>query len=171
MSEKPFRVVENTFKVQGDAKTVWKLLSDVRKLAPMLGLDKCELNLIDDKTADITIGLKLGLMNLQAEGKMEVMEKLECEKIVVQACLTGGTYKKAVEKESSESAPVVITISAGLKPLSKTETEINYRIVFDVKAGILKWIYGKIIDNKVPKIHESFVESFNAALEQEERAL
>lgn len=171
MSEKPFRVVENTFKVEGNFKTVWKLLSDVKKLAPMLGLDKCDIKLIDDKTADVTIGLKLGLMNLQAEGKMEVLERKEFERILVQTCLTGGTYKKAVEKESSESAPVVITISAGLKPLSENETEINYQIVFDVKAGILKWIYGKIIDSKVPKIHESFVNSFNAALKLEEHAL
>jgi len=165
VSGEAFRTLENSFIVDGNLQRTWLLLSDITKLSELLPVDKCEINLIDERNANIVVGLKFGIMSLKAGGTIRLLESQELKRMVAEAVLTTGTLKKEVESEG-ERPEVSIIVAVEIEPVSDEKTLVKYRMEFNVEAERLKKIYESILDYKFATLHETFVERFNASLKE-----
>src|ERR1700722_18460084 len=151
--------IEKTFQVQEPIESVWKFISDPRKVANCLpGAQITET--VDDRTFKGVIKVQVGPSVTDYKGQVHI-ERLDDEKREIE--LVG----KGQDVRGKGSASMKMT--GKVQSLPDGSTEVSSVAELNV-VGLLAQMGGRMIQEGSNKMFEKFTRNFTARLQQERTA-
>lgn len=145
-------IIEGGFTVKAPLRKLWDTLFDVQALAACLpGTEKIEQ--LDDKTYDVTINQKVGIVKVTMRGK-QVLTKVE------------EPSHLELEGEAEDLAKLgrmKDKVTIDLKDLGAGEVQISYKIDVSL-VGKLAMFGDRIMRSKANEVEKDFVKLLQAKL-------
>jgi carbon monoxide dehydrogenase subunit G len=143
-------VIEETLKIAAPLPKIWQTILDIPFLLSCVpGIEKVEV--VDENTYKAVLKGKVSIMTATFDTVITVVDKQEPVYIKVSG---EGKGRMGVGR-------VTFTQAVSLKSISAQETEVSYKLDFNV-IGRLATLGGKAIAKKIDEVAEAFSNAFIA---------
>jgi hypothetical protein len=145
-------IIEGKFTVKAPINKLWDTLFDVQALAACLPGTE-EIKQIDDKTYDVTMKQKVGIIKVTMKGR-QVLTKVEAPSHLEMEGEAEDVTKLGRMKDK---------VTMDLKELAGGEVEISYNIDVSM-VGKLAMFGDRVMRSKATEIEREFVKNLSAKL-------
>lgn len=147
-------LIEGRFSVTAPIEKLWEKLFDVQALAACLpGAE--EIKQIDDKTYDVTMKQRIGIMKVTMKGR-QVLTRVEAPRLLE---MEGGA------EDVTKLGRMKDKITMNLKEIGNGEVEISYNM--DVlMVGKLAMFGDRLMRSKATEMEKEFVKNLSAKLRE-----
>jgi carbon monoxide dehydrogenase subunit G len=145
-------IIEGKFTVKAPIKKLWDTLFDVQALAACLPGTE-EIKQIDDKTYDVTMKQKVGIIKVTMKGR-QMLTKVEAPTHLEMEGEAEDVTKLGRMKDK---------VTMDLKELAGGEVEISYNIDVSM-VGKLAMFGDRVMRSKATEVEREFVKNLSAKL-------
>jgi carbon monoxide dehydrogenase subunit G len=149
--------IENTVEVDAPLDRVWALVNDIPRVAPCMP-GAALTGVLDDKTYEGTVAVKLGPLRMTYKGKVTVDE---IDDAAHSARLT------ASGKDTKGAGTAKASVETRLEPASDTRTRINVTSDVQLTGKVASFGRGGAINDVATRLFGQFADCLRATLEGE----
>jgi uncharacterized protein len=149
--------IENTVEVDAPLDRVWALVNDIPRVAPCMP-GAALTGVLDDKTYEGTVAVKLGPLRMTYKGKVTVDE---IDDAAHSARLT------ASGKDTKGAGTAKASVETRLEPTSDTRTRINVTSDVQLTGKVASFGRGGAINDVATRLFGQFADCLRATLEGE----
>jgi len=149
--------IENSYLVDKSTTDVYGLFSQIDKLAWAFPTTN-RVEVIDDDHVSLGVLLKLGLLPLDNNLTLEVIERKPPSRLIAEGLAVPGKGLARVAKIADKDGLTKITMILDLEAVGLDKCRIYYKIMADAQ-GNLKRVYEAIIKGQRVKLESQFIKN------------
>ncbi len=149
--------IENSYLVDKSTSDVYALFSQIEKLARAFPTTS-RVEVVDDDHVNLGVLLKLGLLPLDNNLTLTVIERKPPSRLVAEGVAVPGKGLARAAKIADKDGLTKITMILDLEAVGEDKCRIYYKILADAQ-GNLKRVYEAIIKGQRLKLESQFIKN------------
>jgi carbon monoxide dehydrogenase subunit G len=149
--------IENVVEVDAPVDRVWALVNDIQRVAPCMP-GAALTGVVDDKTYEGTVAVKLGPLRMSYKGRVVVEEVDEAARSARLA---------ASGKDTKGAGTARATVETRLEPLGDTRTRMSVASDVQLTGRVASFGRGGAINDVATRLFGEFADCLRATLEAE----